>query len=162
MTQPTVQYELPPPSDPVVTRVITNGLFPEPIPRDKQGVALIPPVPRAEEPLSWVLGAPHPQVDDFRIVRMFRVEDGVDVYSVSKTWECTRNLLPWSTVRFVEETMSAEFFVEEIRLAEAGDDPDEPSDLADPGDSVGYPPGDPGDGDGDPNDGTGDPHDAHA
>lgn len=158
MTQTSQQtYQLPSPSDPVVTRVISNALFPDPPPRGSKGELLLPPgFPRAEEPVSWALGEPHPQVDGFRIVRMFRTEEGVEIYSVSSDGQCTRTTLPTSMVRFVEETMSPDYFVEEIRIAEEGDGQDEPMDPGEPGG-----PGDPGD-PGDPSDASGDPqHNAH-
>ncbi len=148
MTQSSQQtYQLPAPSDPVVTRVISNALFPDPPPRGPKGELLLPPgFPRAEEPVSWALGEAHPQVDGFRIVRMFRTEEGVEIYSVANGGECTRTTLPVSMVRFIEETMSIEYFIEEIRIAEEGEDlgepmgPDDAGDPSDPGDVGG--PGD--------------------
>lgn len=158
MTQPSQQqYQLPAPSDPVVTRVISNALFPEPAPRGPRGELLLPPgFPRAEEPMTWSLGEKHPLVDGFRIVRMFRTEEGVEVYSVSGEGQCTRTLLPMVMVRFVEETMSIDYFIEEIRIAEEGEDPgEEPDEPMGPGSDL----GDPGDA-GHLSDGAGEQHDA--
>jgi len=117
---------LPPPGYPMVTRVLSNALFPPEAPA-------VPGVVAKEEPVAWVLTQPHPFVPTMQIVRMFVVRGGgVEIYSVSADGSAAiRNLLPMHWVRFVEEAMPLEVFVEELALAEAGGDDDEPE-LPDP------------------------------
>jgi len=129
MTQPsqqqTLQLPLPNPNAPMVTRVITSGLFPEPIPKGSRGELLIPPgFPRAEEPLTWVVGQKHPLDENIQIVRMFRAEEGVEVYCVGYD-NGIRCFLPLHQVRFVEEGMPIDLFIDELALAES-DEEEEP------------------------------------
>lgn len=137
---------LPAPSYPVVTRVISNALFPEPAsaatvacPHCRGAVSVPSPSLAREEPTTWVLGHPHPLVPEMKIVRMFLVYDvGVEVYAVNeKAGNGTRTVLPMPGVRFVEEAMPLDLFVDELTMAEErnlADDPDEPGDspLHDP------------------------------
>jgi hypothetical protein len=133
MTQTSIP--LPAPGYPMVTRVISSALFPE-APVDRAGNP-IAGAPLKEEPMTWVLGSAHPLVPGMKIVRMFVVRasgGGVEIYSVTEDGRgTTRNLLPMHRVRFVEEVMPIDVFVEELELAEAGgeDDPD-PDEPADP------------------------------
>jgi len=119
---------LPPPGYPLVTRVISNPLFPsEPI--AGSGVS-------REDPVTWMLGQPHPFVPTMTIVRMFVVRSGgVEIYSVGGSPgsppDGMRNLLPMHSVRFVEEAMPIEVFIDELALAESGDD-DEPEPEPEP------------------------------
>ena len=124
MQQPQ-EYQLPLPRTPMVTRVISDALFPDPVPKGSRGELLLPPgFPRAEEPILWALGDKHPLVGDMRIVRMFRTDDGVEVYSVAGDGSRgTRNLLPSHRLRFVEESMPIDVFIEEMTIAEEGDEP---------------------------------------
>lgn len=144
MTQ-SQQYQLPPPNPdaPMVTRVVTDALFPEPVPRGPRGESLLPPgFPRAEEPLTWLVGQKHPLDENITIVRMFRTPEGVEVYSFGYD-NGIRSFLPVHQVRFIEEAMPIDMFIEELAAAERGDDePDGPMDLSGPGDQD---PGDPGD-----------------
>jgi hypothetical protein len=146
MTQPTtqqVQLPLPNPNAPMVTRVITSGLFPEPAPKGPRGELLLPPgFPRAEEPLTWVVGQKHPLDESIQIVRMFRTEEGVEVYCVGYD-NGIRCFLPSHQVRFVEEGMPIGLFIDELAMAESDEedpDPGEPTDL--PGQNDGGEPGD--------------------
>jgi hypothetical protein len=142
MTQPTQQYQLPLPNPnaPMVTRVITSGLFPEPAPKGPRGESLLPPgFPRAEEPLTWIVSQKHPLDENITIVRMFRTEDGVEVYCVGYD-NGIRCLLPTHQVRFIEEGMPIDLFIEELAVAESGEDeapgePPDPSGHGDPGDA---------------------------
>jgi hypothetical protein len=143
MTQPQpqqYQLPLPNPNAPMVTRVITSGLFPEPAPKGPRGELLLPPgFPRAEEPLMWVVSQKHPLDENITIVRMFRTEEGVEVYSVGYD-NGIRSFLPMHQVRFVEEGMPIDLFIEELAIAESGEEEPEPGEPTDP---LGQ--GDPGD-----------------
>lgn len=106
---PTKTIELPEPGYPVVTRIISNGLFP-----DESG---------RNEPITWTVGQKHPLVDSMRVVRMFISSGGVEIYSVAKDGQSgTRNFLPTNWVRLVEEAMPIDIFAEELADAEAGGD----------------------------------------
>jgi len=133
MTTPMpMRLQLPAPGFPMVTRVISNALFPQPTPPPPNPI----PPPREPEPVAWLLGAPHPFVPSMRIVRMFVVPDGVAIYSAADgSPDGMRNLIPMHWVRFVEEAMPIDIFVEELSLAEAGDESDEPdAPMETPGD----------------------------
>jgi hypothetical protein len=135
MTQPSqqqVQLPLPNPNAPMVTRVITNALFPEESPKGPRGEPLLPPgFPRAEEPLTWVVGQKHPLDGNIQIVRMFRAEEGVEVYCVGYE-NGIRCFLPTHQVRFVEEGMPIDLFIEELAIAESDDDELGPGDPTEP------------------------------
>lgn len=107
----TQAVELPQPGYPMVTRVISNALFPE------NG---------QEAPVTWVVSHPHPLVPTMRVVRMFIDRGGVEIYSVSADGKNgMRNLIPMSWVRLVEEAMPIDIFADELYDAETGDpDPD--------------------------------------
>jgi hypothetical protein len=125
----------------MVTRVITSGLFPEPAPKGPRGESLLPPgFPRAEEPLTWVVGQKHPLDEDIQIVRMFRTEEGVEVYCVGYD-NGIRCFLPTHQVRFIEEGMPIGLFVEELAMAESDEEepPGEPDPGLDPGGDGGGP-----------------------
>jgi hypothetical protein len=125
MTMQPPNDSLPPPGWPLVTRVISHAIFPD-------------GAPTREEPIMWVLSQPHPFVPTMQIVRMFVVRSsGIEIYSrAGDGTGFMRNLLPMHWVRFVEEAMPEDVFVDELALAEAGGD-DEP-DFPEPE------PGDPG------------------
>ena len=87
------------------------------------------------EPITWAVSQAHPLVPNMKVVRMFVDRGGVEIYSVSDDGQNgMRNLIPMHWVRFVEETMPPEVFVEELDAAEAGetDDDDDPDDEPDP------------------------------
>jgi len=105
--------ELPEPGFPMLTRMISNPLFPD-------------QPPHREEPVTWIVGNPHPLVPDMKVMRMFVDRGGVEVYSVSSDGRSgTRNLIPMSNIRIIEEAMPLDVFIEELAAAE-GDDDDEP------------------------------------
>lgn len=112
-TQPNAHtqiLELPPPGYPMVTRVITEALFPS------EG--------RAE--VTWVVSKPHPLVPTMNIVRMFVEPEGVAIYSVSADGKTgMRNFVKTELTRLVEEAMPIAILVEELADAESGDDVDE-------------------------------------
>ena len=125
---------LPPPQFPMLTRVISNALFPEPV-RDARGVVVSTKSIDVCEPITWAVSQAHPLVPNMKVVRMFVDRGGVEIYSVSDDGQNgMRNLIPMHWVRFVEETMPPEVFVEELDAAEAGetDDDDDPDDEPDP------------------------------
>jgi len=98
-----MDYELQPP---MVTRVITNPLFP----RD--------PSATKDEPLVWVVSKQHPLVPEMKIVRMFALDEtAVEIYS-SDGKNGMRNTVPMSTVRLIEEAMTLEVFALELERAE--------------------------------------------
>ena len=125
---PAMRMQLPGPRFPMVTRVISNALFPA------EGSAAV----REPEPIAWMIGTAHPFVPTMRIVRMFVVSDGVAIYSAADgAAEGMRNLIPMHWVRFVEEAMPIDIFVDELALAEEGE-PEKPEES--PNDPDSYPP----------------------
>lgn len=108
--------ELPPAGFPMLTRVISNALFP-PAPQEEGG------------PVVWVLSKPHPLVSSAVVVRMFVNSGGVEIYSRDGTsGKGIRNLVPMSQVLLVEEVMPMDIFAEEIASAEAGEDDEDDDD----------------------------------
>jgi hypothetical protein len=103
--------ELPAPQFPMLTRVVSSPIFSD-----------------REQAITWGIGAPHPLVPDtYKVIRMFVDRGGVEVYSVSADGKNgMRNLIPMERVRFIEEAMPLDVFVEELDAAEsAGDDDDD-------------------------------------
>jgi hypothetical protein len=108
--------ELPQPGFPMLTRMISNPLFPE----------------GKGEPTAWIIGQQHPLMPDMKVMRMFIVDAGVEVYAVSTDGKAgTRNLIPMSTIRLTEEAMPLDIFEEELAAAE-GEGPEEPEDAPEP------------------------------
>lgn len=108
---PTQTITLPDAQYPMVTRMISNALFPE------NG---------KEDPVTWTVSHEHPLVPDMKVVRMFATRDRVEVYSVSSNGRAgMRNIIPMSWVRLVEEAMPLDVFVDELSDAESGDDDDD-------------------------------------
>ena len=115
--------ELPAPGYPMVTRMISDPLFPP----EQLGAK--------EEPVTWVVSKPHPLVPEMNVVRMFVEEGGgaVAVYSVAANGSTgMRNFIPMARTRLVEEAMPLEVFIDELAIAESGEDP--PDDEAPPQD----------------------------
>lgn len=120
---PMKTVELPAPQFPMLTRVVSSPIFSE---RDAA--------------ITWGVGAPHPLVPEtYKVIRMFVDRGGVEVYSVSNDGKSgMRNLIPMERVRFIEEAMPLDVFVEELDAAESAgdddddDDPDEPEFLDEP------------------------------
>lgn len=121
MSAPTPQVqrtiELPAPGYPMVTRMISDPLFP-------------PEVPGArDEPVTWVVSQPHPLVPDMKVVRMFEEGARVVIYSVSADGQTgMRNFIPMARTRLVEEAMPLEIFIDELAVSESGEDDDPPDD----------------------------------
>ena len=114
---------LPEPGYPMVTRVISDSIFPADPPGSK------------DEPIVWMIGVQHPFIPEMNVMRMFVDDVGAEIYSVSADGRSgMRNMLPMSHIRYVEEAMPLEEFVEELTAAENGDDdePDDPQDDPDP------------------------------
>lgn len=120
---PVHPIQLPAPGYPMVTRMISDPLFPPA--SDAQD--------KSEQPVTWVVSHPHPLVPTMKVVRMFIEGTGVAVYSVSDDGATgMRNLVPLDRTRLVEEAMPLNVFVEELADAEEGGGP--PSDDDDDGD----------------------------
>jgi len=139
--QPTV-IELPKPEFPMLMRVISNALFPAAqtigCPHCAKPISIPELGKTDQDPVTWVFGEAHPLTPDMRIIRMFIKGDGIEIYSVpgdtsKKSGVCTRNLIPMSSVRFTEEAMPINVFVEElIDASEDDDDDDDDDDNDDP------------------------------
>jgi hypothetical protein len=123
MTQPVLQpsktIELPPPNPdaPMVNRVVMKNPFP---PKAEMGKPI-------DEPVLWIVSQTHPFIAELKIVRMFVVGMGVEVYSSSNEGVGVRNLLPWASILLCEEVMNLRVFVQEIEDAESDEEP-EPGD----------------------------------
>jgi hypothetical protein len=137
---------LPAPGYPMVTRMITNALFPETrqqpetevigCPHCKNSITITKTKidSKEPEPIIWIVGEPHPLVPDMKVMRMFVDRGGVEVYSVSSDGKAgMRNLVPMGWTRLVEEAMPLDIFIEELNAAES-DEP-EPDDPEPEGDS---------------------------
>lgn len=114
--------ELPEPGFPMLTRMVSNPIFPSGEPVGK------------EEPITWILGKPHPFMPGMEVMRMFVDRGGVEIYSVSSDRHSgTRNMIPMTQVRIIEEAMPLDVFIEELAAAEGDDDePDDPDEPVDP------------------------------
>lgn len=119
MTTPQAQtvVQLPEPQFPVMTRMISNALFPD-------------PTTGREDPVIWAIGQPHPLASTAKVVRMFMDHGGIEIYSITTEKVGMRNHIPMAYVRLTEETMPLDFFVDLLISAEEGDededDPPEP------------------------------------
>jgi hypothetical protein len=89
---------LPEPGYPMLTRMLSNVLFPD-----------MPP-----GSCSWKLDGVHPLVPEMKVVRMFVVDGGVHVYSAPSNGVCTRNFVPMGWIRLIQEVMPLEVFVEQL------------------------------------------------
>lgn len=104
--QPVHTIQLPPPGYPMVTRMISDPLFP-------------PSAGGSDAPITWVVAQAHPLVTSMKIVRMFIEPNGVAVYSVSDDgMSGMRNLVPMDCTRLVEEAMPLDVFADELQDAE--------------------------------------------
>ena len=99
---------LPPFGYPLLTRMISNRLFP-------------PDAGQPDEPMTWALTHPHPLVPGMRVVRMFVSDGGVEVYSHDNE-KGMRNLIPMHSIRLTEEAMPLEVLIDEILAAESPDE----------------------------------------
>lgn len=113
-----MRAELPPPQFPMLTRVISNPLFND-----------------EKKEITWTVGQTHPLVPNMKVIRMFVDRGGVEIYSVDTDGKNgMRNLIPMHWIRFIEEAMPPDVFVEELDASEAGpeDDDDDPEDEPEP------------------------------
>lgn len=121
--------KLPDPGFPMLTRMITEGLFTEKGTPATANAPATPTVQPKDQSLTWVVSEPHPLLPDCKVVRMFVTEDGVMVYAWPSDGKAgMRNLIPNSRIRMVEEVMPPEVFIEELAAAESDDEPDDPTD----------------------------------
>ena len=104
------EQDLPPP---LLQRVISNPFFPE------DGVA----------PIVFRIDAVHPLMPTARIVRMFIIDGGVEIYAMKQerpgAFIGVRNTIPMHWVRLVEEIMHPDVLNDEIELADARADEDD-------------------------------------
>lgn len=113
----------PSPDATALVRLVTAPLSP-PNPPKKGEEAQVP------TPTVWILNSPHPLAGEAKIVRMYHREDGgVEVYS-SDGRMFVRTVIPAHCVRFFDEAMSQDTFVEFISIAE--EDEEEPEEPEDP------------------------------
>ena len=141
MTMPTAvpivqTVNLAPPGYPMLTRMVSDPLFPETkpqvmaCPHCKQNLALPLPTAGKDEPITWIVGQRHPLVPDMKVMRMFIDHGGVEVYSVANDGKAgMRNLVPMTSVRLTEEAMPMDVFAEELAAAEEEDDDSEPEET---------------------------------
>lgn len=109
-TIPARTIELPPPGFPMLMVMFTDNLVP-----DNNGSAAI----------LWNVSKPHPFVPDMKVMRMFVDRGGVEVYSVSDDGKIgMRDLVPMDRVRLIQEAMPLDVFIDELALAESGDEDD--------------------------------------
>ena len=135
---------------PAVMRVVSTRFFPEPkkeetrtvgCPHCQKPIVIPAPAERKEDaPITWIVGVDHPIIPDMLVIRMFRVDGDIIVYTVKKDQTSgMRHTLPECTVLFVDETMPPEVFAEQLRFSEEdviddGDDEedDEPENFDQP------------------------------
>jgi hypothetical protein len=127
----TKPVELPEPGFPMLTRMISDTLFPSThsqtigCPHCSKPITIDRTADK-EEPVTWIVGQRHPLVPEMKVMRMFVDRGGVEVYSVSDDAKAgMRNLVPMSKVRLIEEAMPLDVFVDELVAAES-DEPDDP------------------------------------
>lgn len=117
----TKTIEIPEPGFPMLTRMISEPLFPSEKRSDQPH--------REPEPMTWIVGQSHPLVPDMRVMRMFVDRGGVEIYSVSSDGRSgTRNLIPMRNVRIIEEAMPLDVFIEELAAAENDEEEEEDED----------------------------------
>ena len=84
-----------------------------------------------KEPTVWILNHPHPLASEAKIVRMYHHEgSGVEVYS-SDGKMFVRTFVPERVIRFLDEAMSEDTFVEFIAISEE-DEEEEEEELPEP------------------------------
>ena len=128
------EIPLPEPNYPMVTRMISHPLFPlDPkqqvvgCPHCKQSISVPDPSKENAEPITWIVGQPHPLLHDLKVMRMFVDDGGVEVYSVTSDGKSgIRNLVPMGSIRLVEEAMPLPVFLEQMEIAEEENAPPEP------------------------------------
>jgi len=85
------------------------------------------PFQQSDTSIVWMLGEMHPFIAKLRVVRMYVVPGNcVEIYAAEDGGSSgTRYVIPWQRVRFAEELMDIQRFVDEIRDAESGGDEEE-------------------------------------
>lgn len=101
-------------------------LLPQPDPHATALVRLVTDsLDESKDPTAWLLNRPHPLATEAKIVRMYQREDGgVDVYS-SDGRMFVKTFVPERVIRFADEAMSEDTFVEFITIAEEGEEEEE-------------------------------------
>jgi hypothetical protein len=120
--------ELPKAEFPYVMRVLADPPFPAASSVAQPTPGSAPPAPAPQQPLLFMLGKPHPFINEAQVIRMYILDGwGVEIYSRNADGQIgLRHTLPWHLVRFVEEAMDAQTTVAEIIEAEAEPDTPEP------------------------------------
>ena len=141
MTTPTTSTTtspLPEIGYPRMMKLVSEPIYPQSVtktagcPHCQKPVSIPVPV-AAVDPITWIVGGSHPLIPALKVIAMYQVDDGVDVYSVSEDGKSgLRNFVPSKTMRLTEDTMPLHVFVDELAAAENGmgddDDDDEPED----------------------------------
>lgn len=126
MTQSAIRtVDLPEPGYPMVVNVFTDNLIPNnPNNNDSSKPNFIRIDPKAKDDVvHWAVSGDHPFIPGMRIMRMFIVDNTVEVYSMMGDGvTCMRDTIPMSRVRLTQEGMPGKVFVEELHNAEAADD----------------------------------------
>lgn len=137
---------LPAPRYPLVSRLVTSPIFGDPTNPD--GTPALNPdgSKKRAEPIVWALSKPNPLTEAATIVRMFVVEEGIEIYSIAQNGgPGIRNTIPFAMVRIVEEVMPPEVFAAVLGAASDADAEDDPDDDDEPDDDEpeGLPPAPP-------------------
>lgn len=86
------------------------------------------PIDGYKEPTAWLLNRPHPLAGEAKIVRMYRDDGGVEVYS-SDGKMFVRTFVPERVIRFCDEAMSEDTFVEFIEISELDEEEEEEEEI---------------------------------
>lgn len=119
---------------PRLVRLVSDPIYPQAEARTAacphcQKAVTIPVPVAAKEPVTWIIGGPHPLLADMKVIAMYLVDDGVDVYSVALDGKSgIRNFVPSKTMRLTQDTMPLHVFAKELNAAETGEDDDEGED----------------------------------
>lgn len=135
--QPVQTVALPDATFPAVMYVLSDRLLPPEetrtieCPHCQKGISFQLPVSSKEvaKPISWIVGQPHPLTSELKVIRMFKVPEGIEVYSVSNDLKSgVRNTIPQHLVRLVNESMPLDVFRDELEAAEADNSFDDDDD----------------------------------
>lgn len=98
-------FQLPPAPFPAVTQVFTKRFG----------------INENGEPMVWIVDEDHPLISGVKIVRMYIVDGGVEVYSVMPDGKHgMRETIPSFELRLMQEVMPAAVFLTELQAADAG------------------------------------------
>lgn len=93
---------------------------------------VIPTGGKEDTSIFWQVGEAHPRAPNLRVRRMFVDRGGAEIYSSSEDNKvCVRDLIPTGHIQVVQEVMSIENFIEELREAEFVDAPVGPLSASD-------------------------------